>query len=92
MPQHTRAVGGTSVLLTDNNVTECRVQNASSSVMLVQGTVGATPPANYEGALYLWPGQGELVEMAKMFPGVIGANRLYARSEFGGTLASVSYA
>jgi hypothetical protein len=81
-----------AVLLTNKDVSVCRVQNKSSNFMLIQATVGATPPASFAGAIQLAPGQGEYIVMTEAFPGVVGATRLYAISPSGGTTAGVSHA
>ena len=71
-------------LLTAANVTAVRIQNISGYPVLVQATVGATPPSNNAagkaGAVKLLPGEGwdADVALSTRFPGVAGANRLYA--------------
>jgi hypothetical protein len=92
MPNANIDVGTSAVLLTSSNVTSCRVQNVSGYYMLIQATVGATPPTSFAGAIQLAPGQGEYLVLADAYPGVAGANRLYAFSPTTGATASVSYA
>lgn len=94
MPQNTTVPVGTSwVQLTDANVTEITLQNIGSSAVYVQATVGATAPgANDFGILYR-PGEGESKRLlADLFPGVSGANRVYAKSASLPTQVFVSHA
>lgn len=78
--------------LTDANVTSITFQNISGRPMMVKGTVGATPPTTLAGAVRYNPGQGERnVALTDLFPGVSGANRVYAYSEEGAA-AVVSHA
>lgn len=67
--------------LTNANVTAITFQNTGSYHILVKGTVGATPPTNGDGAIRYNPGQGEKnANLSDLFPGVSGANRVYAYS------------
>jgi hypothetical protein len=92
MPIADITVTTTATLLTSSNVSACRVQNLSTIPMWVQATVGATPPANFAGAVLLGPGQGLVIVMSEHFAGLTGANRLYARAARGQAVASVSHA
>jgi hypothetical protein len=98
MPRHTTLTipPRTWVLLTDDNVTQARVQIVDGAAdLLVQATVGAVAPSSTDGALLLAVGQrtgfGPPDTIATLFPGVTGANRLYGYSE-GQVRASVSHA
>lgn len=78
--------------LTNSNVTSITFQNISTNSILVVATVGATPPSNLVGAIRYNPGQGERNSLlTDLFPGVTGANRVYAYSEAGAS-AVVSHA
>ena len=69
----------TWTLLTNSNVTALTFQNVGSNHILIAGTVGATPPSDYTGAIRYNPGQGERnAALSDLFPGVSGANRVYA--------------
>lgn len=84
MPQNTTLsiTSGTWTLLTNSNVTTMTFQNVGSNHIMIKGTVGATPPSDYTGAIRYNPGQGERnVSLADLFPGVSGANRVYAWAE-----------
>jgi len=70
--------------LTDANVTSITFQNISGHYVLVKGTVGAVAPTDLSGAVRYNPGQGERnVALTDLFPGVSGANRVYAWSQDG---------
>jgi hypothetical protein len=68
--------------LTDGNVTAMRVCNFGTEGIWLQATVGATPPTNTNGGLPLLPGQVMAADLtlADLWPGVSGANRVYAFS------------
>jgi len=73
----------TWTLLTDSNITALtfQVQQATRDV-LFRATVGATPPTVLTDTIRYSNGEGEInVSLAEMFPGVSGANRVYAYSE-----------
>jgi hypothetical protein len=95
MPQNTTitCAQGVWTLLTNNDVTALRAVNMGSEGIWLQGTVGTTPPANTAGALPLLPNQiltADLI-LAQIFPGVAGANRVYAFASTP-TKVSVSHA
>lgn len=96
MPQNTTITvpKWTWTLLTDADVTAVTFLNNGGSTLLLQGTVGATAPTTLAGALVYGPGQGETssVTMAVLFPGVSGANRLYAQGRDDSTSVTVSHA
>lgn len=85
----------TWTLLTSADITAARVQVVGGPDVFVQATVGATPPSDTDGAMLLrsGPAGGFAADMtlANLFPGVSGANRLYAWSE-GAARVSVSHA
>lgn len=66
-------------LITPDNVTALTFQNVNNFPIRIWGTVGAVAPSGVAGLLYDG-GQGERnVAMADLFPGLAGANRVYAR-------------
>lgn len=94
MPQNlTIPVLTTWTLLTDANVTEITFQNTGSGAFFLRGTVGANQPSASEGGLVYRPNEGEVKRLlADLFPGVSGANRVYARATSLATEAFVSHA
>lgn len=80
-------------LLTDANVTALRVKMQSGDRLLLKATVGATAPTTSAGAIALDPLQilPADVVITSIWPGVIGANRVYGYIATGGTV-SVSHA
>lgn len=86
MPQNTTKSIPANVWtqLTDANIAAATFQNISGNFVFIEGTVGATPPANLDGAIRYNPGQGERnVALSDLFPGLSGVNRLYAFSPDG---------
>lgn len=79
--------------ITDGDVTAIRVQNIGTGAVWVKARVGAGALASLGGAICLDPLMmiGADMPLADLFPGVSGANRVYAWSEVGG-LVSVSHA
>ena len=67
--------------ITDADATAVAFQNASGYAILIKGTAGATAPTNKAGAYIYNPGQGERATIADLFPGIAGANRLWALAE-----------
>jgi len=79
---------GVAVLLTDTDVTALTFQNVDPQSAWVLGTIDATPPVDWAGALQVGPGEGRLnAPIADLFPGVAGVVRLWARSDAGGAMA-----
>lgn len=73
----------TWTLLTDSNVTAIRAQVRGYRTVELVGTVGATPPSDTTGSITL-ADYGILTSdltLAVLFPGVSGANRVYAWCE-----------
>jgi hypothetical protein len=67
------------VLLTDSNIATITFQNIGSNHILIKATVGASAPTSTDGAIRYNPGQGERNSaLTDMFPGIAGANRVYA--------------
>lgn len=94
MPQNTtkNIAAATWTQLTDANITTATFQNISGNFVLLKATVGAVAPTDQTGAIRYNPGQGERnVALSDLFPGVSGANRLYAWSE-GGAAVVISHA
>lgn len=70
---------GTWVLLTDADVTAITFQNVSDFYVYIKATTDTTAPTSLDGAVKYSPGQGErAVAMADLFPGISGADRLWA--------------
>jgi len=94
MPRNTPITFDTEwVQLTDADATEITFQNIGSESMYVTGTNGTGEPAADALGLLYQPGQGEMkVALADLFPGVSGANRLWAKAEYQTTQAFVSHA
>ena len=96
MPQHTnKAVNAASFTqLTDANVTAITFQNVSAMPVIITATVGeSTAPNPDAGGLTYAAGEGESNRsLADLFPGVPGANRVWARSINGTQQVFVSHA
>lgn len=95
MPQHTnKPVGPINwAELTDAAVTSITFQNVSAMPIVVTATNGTTPPTADAGGLTYAAGQGESNRsLADLFPGVSGANRVWARSSNGTQQVFVSHA
>ena len=82
MPQMTTVAvpANTWTQITNANATSISFQNVSAGyTVFIKGTVGATPPSNFEGAIQYAPMQRETnIALSNLFPGVSGANRIYA--------------
>lgn len=66
--------------LTNANATAATFQVLRGTVRLL-ATVGAIAPTSFNGALSYRAGQGEVaIPLASLFPGITGANRIYAYS------------
>jgi len=70
---------GAWTLLTDSDITSITVQ-ARDSAVLLKATVGATPPTTTTGAWLLRGDEGLVGLLTDFWPGVSGANRVYARA------------
>ena len=94
MPQNTNIAltAGTWGLLTNSDVTALRVQNLNGYEIKIAATVGAVAPTNAAGAITLLPYAAIAADLtlAQLFPGVSGANRVYAFSD-APALVSVSH-
>lgn len=79
--------------LTDGDVSAIRVQNVGTGAIWIKARVGAGALTTLGGAICLDALMtiGADMSLSDLFPGVSGANRVYAWSESGG-LASVSHA
>lgn len=84
---------GTWTLLTDSDVTALRAVNMGENGIWLMATVGTTPPTSTSGALPLLPNQVLTADLTleNLFPGVTGANRVYALAPDGAEV-SVSHA
>lgn len=81
MPQNTtiNTTANSWVQLTDANIAAITFQNVGSNHILIKGTVGAVTPTSTDGAIRYNPGQGERnALLVDLFPGLSGANRIYA--------------
>jgi hypothetical protein len=84
----------TWTMLTDADATAVTFQNSGGATMLVEATAGTTAPATTAGAYSYAPGEGEAsnVTLAVLFPGVSGANRLWAYGRDDTTSCEISHA
>ena len=84
---------GQPVLLTNTDVTTLTFQNVDpQGAYILASDSGVTPPASWSGAPRVGPWEGRVsVALAELFPGTLGATRLWCLSETGGAMA-VSYA
>jgi hypothetical protein len=79
--------------LTDANITAITFQVRTGGTVLIQATSGATAPSADEGSLTYKTGQGEANRsLADLFPGVSGANRVYAKAAGSNASVFVSHA
>jgi hypothetical protein len=79
--------------LTNANAAAVRVQNKTGYSILLKATNGTTAPTTTVGALEILPFTvlDAGMPLADLWPGVAGANRLWAFSDIGATV-SVSHA
>jgi len=82
MARHTTiSVGNSWTELTANDVTELTFMVKSGSPIYVAATVGQNAPTDTLTSLEYQRHQGELLTtLAKMAPGLAGANRIYAKA------------
>ncbi len=81
--------------ITANDITTLRVQILEGKSTYLLATVGAVPPSSLDGAIAMAPGQilAANLLLSELFPGVSGANRVYAFCPTqGGSTLSVSHA
>ena len=81
MAQNTtvNAPAGTWTQLTDADITAITFQNIGGYHVLIKATTDATAPTSPSGAIRYNPGQGERnANMSDLFPGITGADRLWA--------------
>ena len=77
----TTIAASTWTQLTDADIARITFQNVGSNHVLIKATIGASTPTNATGAIRYNPGQGERnVLLTDLFPGLVGANRVYAYS------------
>ena len=83
----------TWVELSNADVTEMRVQNLRLADVLLQASVGSVEPADNNGCIVLPAGSIWTPELtvAEIWPGLAGANRVWAFSSTD-TVLSVSHA
>jgi hypothetical protein len=94
MPQHTTYdVTTIWVLITDADVTAATFQNLTQQDMMITGTNGVTPPAAGAVQMIYGPRQGERnAPLSDLFPGISGANRIWARMQSGTGTVFISHA
>lgn len=81
MPQNTtiNLTAGAWTQLTDADVSSITFQNKGGYYILVKATTDTTAPTSDAGSIRYNPGQGERnATMADLFPGISGADRLWA--------------
>ena len=69
--------------LTNANASALRVQNLGGYTLQLQATAGAVAPTSISGAVELRSGETLSADLtlAQLWPGVTGANRVYAISD-----------
>lgn len=77
--------------LTDGNVTVLRLENQSAHVVHVLATNGEVEPTSTSGSVWVTPSERDIYVLSSVWPGVAGANRVYAFSAQGASM-SVSHA
>lgn len=77
--------------LTNSDVQSIVIQNQKFRTLLIMATVGAVAPTTTNGAWRYEQTRGEILVIADLFPGISGANRIYAFTNEAG-LVTVSHA
>ena len=94
MAQNTNISIGSLVYtpLCNADVTAARVQNQSGVDIYIQAAASATAPTSNDGAILIRAYDTFAADytLAQIFPGITGANRLYAKSTSSGQPAVVS--
>jgi hypothetical protein len=81
------------LMITDANVTAATFQNLTQGGIYIAATNGTSAPDVGTQTLSYGAGQGERnVDLADLFPGVSGANRLWARVASGTGTVFISHA
>jgi len=95
MPTNTNVLVAANqwTLLTSADVTDITVQLVSGQEVILTAAVGATPPAaDSDAGVRIYAGQGFKNEpLTDLFPGVAGANRIYAKSRLADATVFVSH-
>jgi hypothetical protein len=80
--------------LTNGDVSAIRVHTSSVNQVILQASNGTTEPASDAGSLPLAAGSTLAADLtlAQLWPGISGANRLWAKPIGGDVLLSVSHA
>jgi hypothetical protein len=84
MPQNTTVTvtASTWTQLTDADISSITFQNVGGNFIYIKATTDTTAPTNFTGAYRYNPGQGERnVSLADLFPGLSGADRVWAWAE-----------
>lgn len=77
----------TWTLLTDSDISAVTFQNDSRSAVYIKATTDTSAPTTTDGAILYAGGQGERnVSMEDLFPGLSGADRLWAYAPSGGRM------
>jgi hypothetical protein len=78
--------------LTDADITSLTFQNVGSNHVVIKATTDTEAPTTTDGGFRYNPGQGERnIAMSDMFPGITGADRVWAFAPDGGVVV-VSHA
>lgn len=73
--------------LTNADITAITFQNVGSNHIVIKATTDTSAPTSTDGGFRYNPGQGEKnVAMTDLFPGISGADRLWAYSPDGGSV------
>lgn len=74
----------TWTLLTDSDITSATFQNIGGNHVVIKATTTTSAPTDFTGGVRYNPGQGERnVLLSDLFPGLAGADRLWAWSPDG---------
>ena len=89
-----KLIEGQWVQLTNADVTKLRVQVWSQLPIKIMATVGAVAPTSDSGAIELTPGpiMPATYTLEEIWPGVVGAKRVYAFAPYDDATVSVSHA
>lgn len=83
-------------MITNADVTASRFQVIGVGEVNITATVGTNPPTDFDGAIALRGGLYDGIAadqtLADLFPGVPGANRLWALANSGNTQVRISHA
>jgi len=89
MPQNTTisVPASTWTLLTNSDVVSATFQNVGSNHIVIKATTSTVAPTDLTGGFRYNPGQGERnILMIDLFPGISGADRIWAWSPDGSSV------